>query len=163
MTRWSLLLQTPSSSYTTSWDSTLLVPEAFTLGIKSGVDTRTLFDAISRGSGDTWTMHEFPNYLFKGDFEPRFQLDLAVKDMGLATEMGRKLSVPMELANLVQQRYIEAQNRGWAGWVTPPLPASKRSGPASRSDLTHQTQRREWRKRFPTSCAHDGTIARDAR
>ena len=91
----------------------VLLPEAFTLGIKSGVDTRTLFEAISRGSGDTWTMHEFPKYLFKGDFEPVFQLDLAVKDMGLATEMGRKLSIPMELANLVRQRYIEAQNRGW--------------------------------------------------
>ena len=90
----------------------VLLPEAFTLGIKSGVDTRTLFEAISRSSGNTWTMGEFPDYLFKGNFEPGFQLDLAVKDVGLATEMGRRLSIPMELANLVQQRFIEAQNRG---------------------------------------------------
>ena len=90
----------------------VLLPEAFTLGIKSGVDTRTLFEAISKSSGDTRTMHEFPNYLFKGNFEPGFHLELAIKDVGLATEMGRRLSIPMELANLVNQRYIEAQNRG---------------------------------------------------
>ena len=58
-------------------------------------------------------MSKYPDSLFKGDFEPGFQLDLAAKDVGLATDMGRRLSVPMELANLAQQRYILAQNRGW--------------------------------------------------
>ena len=55
----------------------------------------------------------FPEGLFKGNFDPGFQLDLAAKDVGLATEMGRTLRVPMELSNLVQQRYIDAQNRGY--------------------------------------------------
>jgi 3-hydroxyisobutyrate dehydrogenase-like beta-hydroxyacid dehydrogenase len=91
----------------------VVLSEAFTLGVKAGVPPQTLFDAISKSSGNTQAMQGLPNGLFKGNFEPGFQLDLAAKDVGLATEMGRALRVPMELANLVQQRYMEAQNRGW--------------------------------------------------
>jgi 3-hydroxyisobutyrate dehydrogenase len=91
----------------------VLLSEAFTMGIKAGVGPQTLFEAVSRSTGDTRSMSKYPDSLFKGDFEPGFQLDLAAKDVGLATDMGRRLSVPMELANLAQQRYILAQNRGW--------------------------------------------------
>ena len=91
----------------------VLLSEAFTLGIKAGVGPQTLFEAVSKSTGDTRSMSKYPDSLFKGDFEPGFQLDLAAKDVGLATDMGRRLSVPMELANLAQQRYILAQNRGW--------------------------------------------------
>ena len=91
----------------------VLLSEAFTLGVKAGVPPETLFEAVSRSSGDTRAMHEFPEGLFKGNFEPDFLLDLAAKDVGLATEMGRSLGVPMEHANLVQLRYMQAQDRGW--------------------------------------------------
>ncbi len=90
----------------------VLLSEAFTVGVKAGVDPQTLFDAVSRSTGNTQAMQGFPNGLFKGRFEPGFQLDLGAKDVGLATELGRQLRVPMELANLVQQRYILAQNEG---------------------------------------------------
>ena len=91
----------------------VLLSEAFTMGTKAGVPPETLFEAVSKSSGNTQAMQGFPDGLFKGNFEPGFQLDLGAKDVGLATEMGRKLRVPMELSNLVQQRYIDAQNRGW--------------------------------------------------
>ena len=91
----------------------VMLSEAFTLGTKAGVSPETLFEAVSKSSGNTQSMQGFPNGLFKGAFEPGFMLDLAAKDVGLATEIGRSIRVPMELANLVQQRYIDAQNRGW--------------------------------------------------
>jgi 3-hydroxyisobutyrate dehydrogenase-like beta-hydroxyacid dehydrogenase len=91
----------------------VLAPEALTLGVRAGVDVETLFRAVSMSSGNTQTMQSYPEGLFAGNFEPGFKLDLAAKDVGLATEMGRSLRVPMELANLVQQQYITAQNRGW--------------------------------------------------
>lgn len=91
----------------------VVLAEAFTLGVKAGVKPETLFEAVSNSSGNTQAMQGLPNGLFKGKFDPGFQLDLAAKDVGLATEMGRNLRIPMALSNLVQQRYIEAQNRGW--------------------------------------------------
>ena len=91
----------------------VLLSEAFTVGVKAGVDPETLFKAVSGSSGNTQSMQGYPNGLFKGNFEPGFKLDLAAKDVGLATEMGRTMQVPMDLANLIQQRYIDAQNKGW--------------------------------------------------
>ncbi len=53
---------------------------------------------------------------FAGDFDtPRFALGLARKDIGLATELGREMNVPMPMANLAEQTMIEAMQRGWAG------------------------------------------------
>ena len=91
----------------------VVLSEAFTLGVKAGVGPQTLYEAVSKSSGNTERMHRFPDGLFKGNFDPGFQVDLAAKDVGLATEMGRDMGIPMELSNLVQQRYIEAQGRGW--------------------------------------------------
>ena len=91
----------------------VVLSEAFTLGVKAGVPAETLFAAVSKSTGNTRSMEGLPNGLFKGSFKPGFQLDLAAKDLGLATEMGRTLRVPMEVSNLVQQRYINAQNMGF--------------------------------------------------
>jgi len=93
----------------------LLLAEALTLGRTAGVDTETLFEAISHSSGNSRSLQEFPDSLFVGNFEPGFRLDLGAKDVGLATEMGREYRVPMEVANLVEQRFQDALNRGWGG------------------------------------------------
>lgn len=90
----------------------VLLSEAFTLGVKAGISPDILFDAISKSSGNTQSMQAFPETLFKRNFEPGFQVDLAAKDVGLATDLGRKMRIPMELSNIVQQRYIDAQNQG---------------------------------------------------
>ena len=91
----------------------VVLSEAFSIGVKAGVDPMTLYEAISMSSGETRQMHTFLNTLFQGNFKPGFKLDLGAKDVGLATDMGRALKVPMEISNLVQQKYVEAQNRGW--------------------------------------------------
>ena len=92
--------------------SYFLVAEAFALGIKAGVQTRTLFDAISNSSGNTQSMQEFPGGLFAGNFDG-FALDLAAKDVGLATQLGRRLGVPMDSADRIEKQYAKALGRGW--------------------------------------------------
>jgi len=91
----------------------VLLSEAFSMGVKWGVDAQTLYEAVSGSSGNTNSMHGFPNGIFKRNFEPGFALDLAAKDVGLATQLGRDLRVPMEMSNIAQQRYIDGQNRGF--------------------------------------------------
>ena len=93
--------------------SYFLVAEAFILGIKAGVSTQTLFDVISNSSGNTQSMQEFPGGLFDGNFDHGFQLDLAAKDVRLATELGRRMGVPMDSAARIEQQYTEAQKRSW--------------------------------------------------
>ena len=96
----------------------VVLSEAFSLGVKAGVDPMTLYNAVSMSSGETRQMHTFPTGLFEGDFSPGFKLDLGSKDVGLATNLGRSLRVPMDVSNLIQQKYVEAQNRGWGGQST---------------------------------------------
>ncbi len=91
----------------------VLLSEAFTMGIKWGVDAQTLYQAVSGSSGNTTSMHGYPNGIFQRNFEPGFALDLAAKDVGLATQLGRELRVPMEMSNIAQQRYIDGQNLGY--------------------------------------------------
>ena len=92
----------------------VLLTEALTLGVKAGVDLSVLADVINKSSGGSTRLREkFPRFLFQGNFEPGFAAALAAKDVRLATDMGREFGVPMELSNLVDQRYVEALGRGW--------------------------------------------------
>ena len=91
-----------------------LLSEALTLGVKAGVELGVLADVISNASGGCKRLTEkFPRYLFKGNFEPGFSTALAAKDVRLATDLGREYGIPMELANIIDQRHVEAMHRGW--------------------------------------------------
>lgn len=92
----------------------ILLGEALALGVKAGVDLATLVDVVQSSSGATWKLgNNYPKYLFKGNFEPGFALDLGAKDLRLGTSLAKELGMPLDLANLVEQRFIEAQSRGW--------------------------------------------------
>jgi len=92
----------------------VLLGEALALGVKAGVDLATLVDVVQSSSGATWKLgNNYPKFLFKGNFEPGFALDLGAKDLRLGTSLAKELGMPLDLANLVEQRFIEAQSRGW--------------------------------------------------
>lgn len=88
-----------------SMGNILVAAEAFTLGVKAGVDGQTLFN-ILRTSGGTshHFVKRFPNVLAR-NFEPGFTVDLAKKDVGLALDMAKSLNVPIPTASLVHQFY----------------------------------------------------------
>lgn len=93
-----------------------VMAEAFTLGVKAGVDPDALLEAV-RGSAfgqGLMLSHFMPEMVLKGRFEPvRFAMRLARKDVGLATALARELDVPMPLAGLTEQMLVEATARGW--------------------------------------------------
>jgi len=58
--------------------------------------------------------YQVPRTVFRGEFETdTFPLKLLRKDVGLATDLGRELDVPLPLANVVEQILIHGINRGW--------------------------------------------------
>ncbi len=89
--------------------------EVLTAGAAAGVPLATLVAAISQGASgknppfENWKR---PDNEFAAN-ELTFYLELAAKDVRLANEIGRDHGVPMDLGNLVEQRMIEALNRGW--------------------------------------------------
>jgi 3-hydroxyisobutyrate dehydrogenase len=92
----------------------ILLGEALSLGVKAGVDLATLVDVVQSSSGATWKLgNNYPKFLFKGNFEPGFMLDLGAKDLRLGITLAKELGMPLDLANLIEQRFVEAQARGW--------------------------------------------------
>ena len=92
------------------------IAEGLTLGVKAGVETEKLWECVRRGSvGRMNGLHEgLARSVFKGKFDPpSFALELARKDIGLATELGREFNVPLAVANLAEQIAIQGLNRGW--------------------------------------------------
>lgn len=89
--------------------------EVFTLGVKAGVDPLELWSAVRQCSlGRIRTFDRLGKQFLQGSFEPPdFALQLAHKDVTLATELGRELGVPMRVANMTYAEMTEALNRGW--------------------------------------------------
>jgi len=89
--------------------------EVFTVGVKAGVDPLALWAAVRQCSlGRQRTFDRLGRQFLQGSFDPPdFALKLALKDVTLATELGRELGVPMRVANLAHADMTEALNRGW--------------------------------------------------
>ena len=94
----------------------LVMAECWTVALKAGVDAATIVDVFNEAAlGHMMNLKvRLPATLFRGDFDPRFSLALARKDLGLALELARTTNTPMRLAALCEQEMIEALGRGWA-------------------------------------------------
>jgi 3-hydroxyisobutyrate dehydrogenase-like beta-hydroxyacid dehydrogenase len=89
--------------------------EAFTLGVKAGVEPLALWQAVRQGAfGRRRTFDRLAEQFLPGLFDPpAFALKLAHKDVTLATELGREVNVPLRIATLVHEELTEALERGW--------------------------------------------------
>lgn len=91
--------------------------EAFTMGVKAGVDPITLWRAVRNGvTGRRRTFDGLADHFLPDIYDPpKFALKLAHKDVSLATQVGKEVGVPMRLANLTLEEMTEALSRGWDG------------------------------------------------
>jgi 3-hydroxyisobutyrate dehydrogenase-like beta-hydroxyacid dehydrogenase len=89
--------------------------EAFTMGIKAGVEPLALWQAVRQGAvGRQRTFDRLPDHFLSANFDPpAFSLRLAHKDVSLATQVAREHHVPMRMAHLALEELTEALNRGW--------------------------------------------------
>ncbi|EGW41004.1 tartronate semialdehyde reductase [Desulfosporosinus sp. OT] len=87
--------------------------EAFVLGTKLGLDPKLLLEIISVSSGNSYVLTaKMPNFVFKGQFEAGFAIDLQYKDLELAIQTAKEGNVPMILANVAQQVFEQARAAG---------------------------------------------------
>jgi 3-hydroxyisobutyrate dehydrogenase len=91
-----------------------VIGEGMVLGVKAGVKPDVLFEALSKGSANSFALqNHFKNFVMKGDFrEGLFPVDYTMKDMGLALETGKELNVPLLFGSLASQLYESARAAG---------------------------------------------------
>lgn len=89
--------------------------EAFTLGVKAGVEPLALWSALRQGSsGRMRTFDRLGRHFLQGVFDPPdFALSLAHKDVTLATALARELGVPMRVGDIAHAELTEALGCGW--------------------------------------------------
>jgi 3-hydroxyisobutyrate dehydrogenase len=93
--------------------SSAAIGEAFSLGVKAGVDVDALFEVISHSSGNNWVLeHAAPHSIFTGNYKPGGRLKTMMKDMDLALEVAKDLQAPLLLGSLVYQLNTVMLSRG---------------------------------------------------
>lgn len=89
--------------------------EALMLCAKGGVDLRAAFDAIAASSGNSFVHETESQVILNGSYDIGFTMDLACKDAGFAVEFGRRFGVPLRLAGVMEQIFIEGRARYGGG------------------------------------------------
>jgi 3-hydroxyisobutyrate dehydrogenase len=89
--------------------------EAFTMGVKAGIEPLALWEAIRQGAGGrARTFDRLGGQFLTGRYDPPdFALRLLHKDVSLACQLGREVGVPMRMSHLALAELYEALNRGW--------------------------------------------------
>ena len=91
--------------------------EALMLCAKAGVDLRTAYSAIAASSGNSFVHETESQVILNGSYDIGFTMDLACKDAGFALEFGRRLGVPLRLAAVMEQAFIEGRAKyGGTAW-----------------------------------------------
>ncbi len=91
--------------------------EALMLCAKAGVDLRAAYEAIAASSGTSFVHETESQVILNGSYDIGFTMDLACKDAGFALEFGRRFGVPLRLAGLMEQTFIEGRAKyGGAAW-----------------------------------------------
>jgi 3-hydroxyisobutyrate dehydrogenase len=94
----------------------LTMAECWTVAVRAGVAPETIVDVFKHAAlGQMMSLNvRLPATYLRGNFDPRFALRLARKDLGLALDLARAYDTPMRLGALCEQEMMEAMARGWA-------------------------------------------------
>jgi 3-hydroxyisobutyrate dehydrogenase len=100
--------------------SMIAVAEAFTLGMRAGVDPRVLHEVISKSSGNCWALEHncpVPGLVQKAastrGYAAGFMTDLMAKDLSLARAAARDLGATCFTGALAHELYTLASRHGF--------------------------------------------------
>ncbi|HEY0336079.1 MAG TPA: NAD(P)-dependent oxidoreductase [Burkholderiales bacterium] len=85
----------------------LAMMEGMVLGLKAGLDLKTMAEIVEASSGNSNALARVERNLMPRDFEPGFKVQLMNKDLDTFNSIARELHVPVSFAN-VAQRYQQA-------------------------------------------------------
>jgi 3-hydroxyisobutyrate dehydrogenase-like beta-hydroxyacid dehydrogenase len=93
--------------------NTVAVAEALVLGVKAGLDPRTIYDVVRASTGNSFAWQMRVPRILERDFSPGGTVDISFKDQELETAFAKQLGVPVLLANVTQQVYQMARAAGF--------------------------------------------------
>jgi 3-hydroxyisobutyrate dehydrogenase len=93
--------------------------EALMLAKRAGLDLAQAWHAIAASSGTSFVHETEGKLILNGSYDIGFTMDLAVKDLGFAMQLGREFRSPLDLAGMTAQTFIRAREAyGGEAWST---------------------------------------------
>lgn len=98
-----------------------LLAETLALGEKGGIPPQRLLEMLTSTLFNLPVVHGYGGMMVRNEFEPAgFALPLGLKDVRLLLEAGDSLRVPLPVAAVLRERFIEAlargrENQDWSG------------------------------------------------
>lgn len=87
--------------------------EGIALAARAGVDPRLVYEVITHGAGNSLVFEtRVPNILAR-DFDPRGQVGIFTKDLGIVLDAARHLNFPLPLAAAAHQQFLAAAAAGY--------------------------------------------------
>ncbi len=91
--------------------------EALMLARRAGLDLAQVWEVIGASSGTSFVHETEGQVILNGSYDIGFTLNLALKDLGLALQLGADTGVPLALAEQAERAFDEARERyGGAAW-----------------------------------------------
>ena len=88
------------------------VCEAIAYAKNTGLDLQTMFDSISKGAAGSWQLSNNGANILKGNFNPGFFIKHFIKDLKIASEEGKAVSLDMNVVNDVLGMYVDLEKDG---------------------------------------------------
>ncbi len=88
--------------------------EAIVLGTKAGVDPNVLWQAVRASSGGSFTWESGTRAILRDRLAPTFTVELARKDIGLATSLAQELGVPLTMGRVAEELIHHYYANGYA-------------------------------------------------
>ena len=93
--------------------------EALMLARRAGLDLAQAYEVIKASSGSSFVHETESQLILNGSYDIGFTMDLAMKDLGFAHELGDELGVPLELATLTEEIFARGRAAyGGGAWST---------------------------------------------
>ena len=90
-----------------------IVSEAVTMAVKSGLKPEMIYEVISKCTGCNDVFRDKLPLIMKRDFEPRGPVDIFIKDLSIALDIGREVKSPMFVSALVKQIFTWSSACGY--------------------------------------------------
>ncbi len=88
--------------------------EAMVLGTKAGVDPNVIWQAVKASSGGSFVWESGTRAILRDKLAPTFTVDLARKDIGLASQLAKEFGVPLTIGTAAEGLIDNYQKTGYA-------------------------------------------------
>ncbi|MDH5539769.1 MAG: NAD(P)-dependent oxidoreductase [Rhizobacter sp.] len=90
--------------------------EGLLAGKRYGLDPKVMVDVLNESTGGSWiTQTHFHQRIFNRKFDDPFKLELMLKDIGIALQLGHDTGTPMPMSALGQELWRMADHAAGAG------------------------------------------------